>query len=126
MDAVLERDVEVLKKALAGDGQTLNIRLSRKAAEIAARAVSASANGGQVITTKGDTGLSPNEVAGILGISRPQVRKLMDKGLLPFSMVGSHHRINPEDVTAYLQAERIRRSKVRSRYAELQNELGLL
>jgi hypothetical protein len=39
-------------------------------------------------------------------MSRPQVRKLMDRGLLEFRKVGTHHRIRVSSIRAFLEAER--------------------
>lgn len=45
-----------------------------------------------------DTEVTPEDAAGILGISRPLVRRRMDVGLLPFRRVGAHRRIRLADV----------------------------
>jgi hypothetical protein len=49
----------------------------------------------------------------------------MERGDLPYRMVGTHHRILVDDVTVYLSTERERQTAVRKKYAALQNELGL-
>jgi hypothetical protein len=45
-----------------------------------------------------DQELSPNDVASILGISRPLVVHRMDVGDLPFRYVGKHRRAKLKDV----------------------------
>jgi excisionase family DNA binding protein len=57
------------------------------------RLLEAKANGQQIIVTHGLHEVSPSEAAMMLGMSRPQVRKLLDEGVLLFRMVGTHHRI---------------------------------
>ncbi len=47
-----------------------------------------------------DAEVTPEAAAGILGISRPLVRRRMDVGLLPFRRVGAHRRIRLADVLA--------------------------
>jgi len=47
-----------------------------------------------------DTEITPEEAAGILGMSRPLVRRRMDTGLLPFRRVGTHRRIRLADALA--------------------------
>ncbi len=47
-----------------------------------------------------DAEVTPEDAAGILGISRPLVRRKMDVGLLPFRRVGAHRRIRLADVLA--------------------------
>ncbi len=47
-----------------------------------------------------DAEVTPEDAAGILGISRPLVRRRMDVGLLQFRRVGAHRRIRLADVLA--------------------------
>ena len=47
-----------------------------------------------------DAEVTPEDAAGILGISRPLVRRRMDVGVLPFRRVGAHRRIRLADVLA--------------------------
>ena len=58
----------------------------------------ASADGVTVLAD--DAEVTPEDAAGILGISRPLVRRRMDVGLLPFRRVGAHRRIRLADVLA--------------------------
>jgi excisionase family DNA binding protein len=91
-----------------------------------ARIAKARAEGREVVVTRGLEELSPAEAAAFMGMSRPQVRKLMDRGLLPFRMVGSHHRISVAGLKRYLVEQRERRERALAELAELQNELGLV
>jgi excisionase family DNA binding protein len=61
----------------------------------------------------------------MLGMSRPQVRRLMERGLLPFRKVGTHHRLRIADVKAFDQAERERQERAMDKFTALENELGL-
>ena len=45
--------------------------------------------------------LTTQEVASILGVSRPHVVKLLDSGAIPFYKTGSHRRVYFKDVMAY-------------------------
>ena len=45
--------------------------------------------------------MSTTEAAALLGVSRPHVVKLVETGLLPHRMAGTHRRILLEDVLAY-------------------------
>ncbi|MGH3273174.1 MAG: hypothetical protein ACRDNZ_02465 [Streptosporangiaceae bacterium] len=58
-------------------------------------------------------------------LSRPQVRKLMNQGVLDFRMVGAHHRIGVASIQAFLDAERPRRRAALTDLARVQDELGL-
>lgn len=73
----------------------------------------------------GNAEVTPTEAAVLLDMSRPQVRKLMDRGLLEFRKVGTHHRIRVSSIRAFLDAERPRRREALADLAALQDELGL-
>lgn len=47
--------------------------------------------------------LTPNEVAEILHVSRPYVRKLMDRNLLRYHKVGSQFRVSSDDLVDYIK-----------------------
>jgi excisionase family DNA binding protein len=121
----LERDAEALQRALESDGDEVSVSLSRETVELMVRFTQAEANGQQVIVTRGLREVSPSEAAMMLGMSRPQVRKLLDEGVLSFRLVGTHHRIPAAEVQAFLRAERERRRSAMADLVALQNELGL-
>jgi excisionase family DNA binding protein len=125
MTPLLVRDAQALHQALEADGEAVTVSLSRETVEMLARVVDAQAKGQQIVITHGLQEVSPSEAALLLGMSRPQVRKLMDRGALPFRMVGAHHRIAVDDVKAFLDAEKPRRKAALVRLSELENELGL-
>jgi hypothetical protein len=54
--------------------------------------------GRSVALVERDSELSPNDIAAILGISRPLVVLRMDRGDLPFRYVGKHRRAKLKDV----------------------------
>jgi len=103
----------------------VRVALSRETAELVSRLVDARAPGEQIIVTAGSAEVTPTEAAVLLGMSRPQVRKLMDRGLLDFRMVGSHHRVRVSSIRAFLDAERSRWRQALAELAALQNDLGL-
>lgn len=125
MIETISRDVEAVHRALDGDGDEVQVSLSRETAELVARIVDARARGQQILVTRGHAEVTPNEAAELLGMSRPQVRKLMDQGSLEFRKVGAHHRIRVSSIQAFLDAERPRRRAALDDLADLQDELGL-
>jgi excisionase family DNA binding protein len=126
MTTVLPEDVQTLERSLQGSGEQVQVTLSRQAAEFLTQVARAKAQGQEVVFTRGVEEVSPTEAGALLGMSRPQVRKLMDKGLLPFRMVGTHHRIPVSGLKQYLAEQRERREAALAELAELQNELGML
>jgi excisionase family DNA binding protein len=122
---VLRREARSLRSALVGDDSEVRVALSRETAEFVARVVEARADGREVIVTHGAEEVTPAQAALMMGRSRPQVRKLMDLGMLPYRMVGSHHRIPMAAIREYMEAEPARRRAALEHYAQVQNELGL-
>ena len=75
-----------------------------------------------------DAEVTPEDAAGILGISRPLVRRRMDVGSLPFRRVGAHRRIRLADVLALRAREEPVRAALEALAAdteELERTYGL-
>jgi excisionase family DNA binding protein len=122
---LLVRDAEALHHALARPGSEVKVALSRETAELMSQLIDARARGEEIVVSPRNTEVTPTEAAVLLGMSRPQIRKLMDQGLLEFRKVGTHHRIRVSSIRAFLEAERPRRREALADLAALQNELGL-
>jgi excisionase family DNA binding protein len=125
MTDILVRDAEALHRALAEPGKEVSVELSRETAELMSRLIDARARGEEIVVSPGNTEVSPTEAAVLLAMSRPQVRKLMDRGLLESRKVGTHHRIRISSIREFLDTERSRRREALSELAAVQNELGL-
>ncbi|MBL7257302.1 helix-turn-helix domain-containing protein [Paractinoplanes lichenicola] len=125
MSDLLTRDAGALHRALDNSGDEVQVELSRETAELVSRWIDARARGEEVLVSPGKAEVTPTEAAVLLGMSRPQVRKLMDRGLLGFRKVGSHHRIRVSSIREFLESERPRRREALADLAALQDELGL-
>jgi len=70
-----------------------------------------------------DDEVSAREAADFLRVSRPYVLNLLKKGVLPYRMVGAHHRIPMSALIIYKQDQAPRRRSLEALTAETQ-ELG--
>ena len=127
MTEILTRDADKLHQALAKVGdEEVRLSVSRETAEWMARLVDAKVSGHDVVLTNSLGDVTPTQAGQLLGMSRPQVRKLMDDGKLAFRKVGTHHRIPVVSIRTFLAAERERRAPVLAELARLQNDAGLV
>ncbi|WP_369371814.1 helix-turn-helix domain-containing protein [Promicromonospora sp. Populi] len=124
MSDLLARDTAALHHALEQGGDEVSVSVSRSTAELLAQLMDARAQG-RVVVAQNEDEVTPAQAAAMLGMSRPQVRRLMDQGTLDFRKVGTHHRILVASVEAFRAAERSRRGPALAELADLQNELGL-
>jgi hypothetical protein len=90
--------VEVRVRRKSGKDQV--VRLPAQAAALLECALGHLLQGERVAVLAEDQELSPNDVADILGMSRPLVVHRMDVGDLPFRYVGKHRRTKLQDVLA--------------------------
>lgn len=126
MTETLTRDADTLHRALAKGGDEVRLTVSRETAEWMAQLVDAKVSGRAVVLTNDLGEVIPTKAGQMLGMSRPQVRKLMDGGRLDFRKVGTHHRITAASIRAFLAAERERRAPILAELARLQNDAGLV
>jgi len=125
MPPVLQQDAEALHRALNTTDDDVSVSLSRQTAEFLARVVDAQVSGHEIVFSRVPGEVSPADAARILAVSRPYVYKLMDRGDLPFHMVGTHHRIPVADLRQFQESERTRRHQALADLLDLENELGL-
>lgn len=65
------------------------------------RVLSSVSRGSDIDMFADDAELSPNQAAELLKMSRPHLLKFMDRGDLPFRLVGSHRRIVMSDLVRF-------------------------
>lgn len=72
-----------------------------------------------------DATVGTQEAADYLEVSRPYVVRLLEKGEIPFSKVGTHRRIKVSDLVAYQKKIKATRSKKLNFLAKQAQELNL-
>lgn len=77
------------------------------------------------VAENGETVLTTQQVADILGVSRPFVVKLIDKGELPAQLVGTHRRVRASDLAQWKAENKRKRLQTLNELAALDRELGL-
>lgn len=85
------------------------VELPREAVEALLEIARTLARGRQVHLVPHESELTTQAAAELLGVSRPHLITLIDRGELTCRMVGTHRRLNAEDVLAY----RARRNEAR-------------
>lgn len=126
MTDTLLHDTESIHAALAQtEGPSVEVSFSRETAELVAKLLDAKAHGDKILLMAPDDEISPADAAPFLGMSRPQVRKLMNEGQLEHRMVGTHHRIKVASLRTFIEEEEKRGMVAMAKFAELQNSLGL-
>jgi excisionase family DNA binding protein len=71
--------------------------------EVLRDVVAALAQGLAITVAPHQTVLSTSEAAGLLGVSRPTLVRLLEAGEIPFSQPGRHRRVRLADLLAYQQ-----------------------
>ena len=69
--------------------------------------------------------LTSQEAADLLGVSRPHLAKLLDRGEIPSHKVGTHRRVHRSDVEAFADQIRLQRWRALTELMHLQESMGL-
>jgi excisionase family DNA binding protein len=70
-----------------------------------------------------DKELTTKEAADILGVSRPFLVRLLDRGEIPYHRVGTHRRLRVEDVLGYRELRAQRRREQLRKLTELSEQV---
>lgn len=126
MASMTATDVNSLRQAIEEDVETIDVHLvvPRNTAQLLLRLIEAR-HRGEFILVPVHTEYTPNEAAMMLGVSRPQVYKLIDAGRLACRMVGTHRRIPATSIVTFLTEQRAAQREAMSELARMSNELGL-
>lgn len=122
----------LLKKETAGDiltvhveGSSVEFKLPRRFIAILSAALHQVAEGHDVTILQAEDQLSTQQAADYLQVSRPHLVKLLEQGEIPFTLVGTHRRMQALDVKAYKQKLLLNRQKHLSFLAQQAQELNL-
>ncbi|MFM6998547.1 MAG: helix-turn-helix domain-containing protein [Bacteroidota bacterium] len=69
--------------------------------------------------------LTSQEAADLLGVSRPHLAKLLDRGEIPSHKVGTHRRVLRADVEGFAAQIRLQRGRALTELMHLQESMGL-
>jgi excisionase family DNA binding protein len=83
------------------------------------------AAGEPVAVVAGDDELSTQQAADLLGVSRPFLVGLLERGVIPFRKVGAHRRVRARDLAEYRHREDGERLKALGELAAQAQELGM-
>lgn len=99
--AHLQRDAEMRLRLVEDDTEGETIALPTSAVRLLLDVLEHMARGHAVTLMPVHAELTTQQAAALLGVSRPFLIGLLDKGVIPYGKVGAHRRIRFEDLMAY-------------------------
>jgi excisionase family DNA binding protein len=120
--AHLDTAAERKTRLVGPDGE--GIVLPASAFEALRAVVSGMAQGMAMTLIRSGRELTTQEAADLLRISRPSVIRLLEDGTIPFHKVGTHRRIDVEDVLAYRAKRNEQRRAALRELTEISEEIG--
>ncbi len=77
-----------------------------------------------IVLSAMDKALTTQQAADVLNVSRPYLIKLLDEGTIPYSMVGSHRRIQYDDLMAFHAVWYAERKQILAELTRQGEEMG--
>ncbi|MGA5870324.1 excisionase family DNA-binding protein [Streptomyces cinereoruber] len=128
----VEEAVPCLRDVLASSAETFHITVAeagkvtmevpREAMAVLVETMALITSGRAVEVIAKSTELSTIQAAKALGVSRPHLVKLLDKGLIEFRMVGTHRRVDVASLEGYRRREQ--NEQARRRQAAVASAIG--
>ncbi|SDM84366.1 excisionase family DNA-binding protein [Allokutzneria albata] len=109
---------------LVEGGPGVALVLPRPAVEMFAHVLAAMANGQGVQIMPLHAELTTQQAADQLNVSRPYLIGLLERGEIPFRLVGRHRRIRFDDLVDYQRRDDLRRKDAIDELTRLDQELG--
>jgi excisionase family DNA binding protein len=110
-------------RLIGPDNRTMIVPESLHA--VLVQAVKQLAEGKAVSILPSDAGLTTQQAADLLNVSRPFLIKLLERGEIPFHMTGTHRRIYFKDVASYRERREATASDAIQKLAADAQELGI-
>ena len=119
-----EKDVRIRLLDVEAETEPL-VALPAKALRLLVNLLEEMANGNAVTLVPVHAELTTQQAADLLNVSRPHLVGLINEGLIPHRMVGTHRRVRAEDIFAYKRATDSKRREVLDELAAVSQDLGL-
>ncbi|QDU66225.1 helix-turn-helix domain-containing protein [Engelhardtia mirabilis] len=114
-----------LSMRLAEDGEAEEIALSSHIVELLLQVLTETAKGNAVTIVPIHAELTTQQSADLLGVSRPFLIGLLEKGEIEFRRVGTHRRVRYQDLAAYAERQRAARKAALDELSAIGQELQL-
>jgi excisionase family DNA binding protein len=101
LSAFTETGGDITLAVAADSGETTQIRIPSAALQLLFAALSEMAQGNGVSLLPVHAKLTTQQAADLLNVSRPHFVGLLEKGEMPFRLVGNQRRVRLQDVLAY-------------------------
>ncbi|BAS26709.1 helix-turn-helix domain-containing protein [Limnochorda pilosa] len=101
------------------------VEVPRVLLQLMARGAELLAGGYRAAVVEVEKSLTTQQAANILGISRPQLIRLLEGGSIPFHKIGSHRRVRVHDLLRYRDQLMKTRRRSLARITGMSEDLGL-
>lgn len=130
MNAPTPRDTDTARRALEAlrrdpNRLELDLHSSDTLGTALRELLEAVAHGKSVTMHPIDAELSSFELADLLGVSRPSAIAILERGLIPYRIVGTHRRVRLEDAQRYQVQQRSRSLEAMAALQAENEALGL-